>query len=117
MLVTLLPVIIIAMVLLTTISAVSSSNIVNEQTSEKMAATLDAEAGTIEDYLGVVQSMAMTISRTVGTTYTKMELSQYEDMLSAASMFFYRYHRLPKVSNVYRYLHRIWHRVTLPLIL
>lgn len=65
MLMTLLPVIIIAMAVLTTISAVSSAGIMNEQISETMEATLEAEAGTIEDYLNVVQSMAMTISRTV----------------------------------------------------
>lgn len=83
MLVTLLPVIVIAMVVLTVISALSSSDIVNEQIGETMEATLDAEAGTIDDYLNVVQSMAMTISRTVGTTYKEMELSQYESMLAA----------------------------------
>lgn len=83
MLVTLLPVIVIAMVVLTVISATSSADIVSEQIGETMEATLDAEAGTIEDYLRVVQSMAMTISRTVGTTYKEMELSQYENTLAA----------------------------------
>lgn len=86
MLVTLLPVIIIAMLVLTVISALSSSNIVNEQIGERMEATLAAEAGTIEDYLNVVQSTAMTISRVVGTTYKEMELSQYESMLAEIIM-------------------------------
>lgn len=86
MLVTLLPVIIIAMLVLTVISALSSSNIVNEQIGERMEATLAAEAGTIENYLNVVQSTAMTISRTVGTTYKEMELSQYESMLAEIIM-------------------------------
>lgn len=83
MLITLLPVIAVGMVVLTMISAISSANIVNEQISERMEATLDAETGTIEDYLRVVQATAMTISRTVGTTYQEMSLSQYEDMLGA----------------------------------
>lgn len=82
MLLSLLPVIIIAMLALTIISAASSTDIVNEQISETMEATLDAEAGTIEDYLNVVMSTATTISRTVGTTYKEMQLSQYESMLA-----------------------------------
>lgn len=82
MLVALVPVIVIAMVAMTTISAVSSTNIVTNQISKTMKATLEAESGTIEDYLRVVQSMAMTLSRTVGTTYKKMKLSDYETTLA-----------------------------------
>lgn len=81
MLVTLIPVIVAAMVALTTISAVSSSNIVKEQISETMEATLEAETETISEYLNMVRSMAMVISRTVGTTYKDMQLLQYENML------------------------------------
>lgn len=83
MLVTLLPVIVIAMVALTVISSLSCASIVNEQISDTMEATLEAETSNIEDYLKVVKSMAMTISRTVETTYKEMDLSQYEDMLGA----------------------------------
>lgn len=83
MLATLLPAIAIAMVVLTLISALSCSAIVNEQINQNMESTLEAEAGNIDDYSNVVESMAQTISRTVGTTYKVMELSQYEDMLSA----------------------------------
>lgn len=83
MLTTLLPVIFAAMVVLTWISAVSSSNIVNDQIGETMDATLDSEAAVIDDYLNVVQATALTISRTVGTTYKDMSLAQYEQMLAA----------------------------------
>lgn len=83
MLVTLLPVIISAMVILTVIAALSCVEIVNNQISETMEATLEAESGSIEDYLKVIQSMSMTISRTVGTTYKEMQLSEYESMLAA----------------------------------
>lgn len=86
MLVTILPIIAAAMIVLTTISAMSSADIVENLTSEKMEATLEAQAGTIEDYLRVVQSTAMSISRMVGTTYTEMELSQYENTLGAIIM-------------------------------
>lgn len=83
MLATLLPVIIIAMVILTMISAISSAEIVNEQIGERMEARLDAEAGNIENYLGVVEAMAMTISRMVETTYKDTTLSEYEEILAA----------------------------------
>lgn len=86
MLATFLPVIIVAMGLLTVISAYSCMNIVNSQISDTMEATLDAQSGSIDEYLNEVQSMAMTLSRTVGTTYQTMELSQYEDMLASVIM-------------------------------
>lgn len=82
MMATILPPIIIAMAILTTVSLLACSDIVNEQISETMDASLDAETETISKYLEVVQSEATTISRTVGTTYKYMELSQYEAMLA-----------------------------------
>lgn len=82
MMVTLLPPIIVAMTVLAVVSLLACSKIVNAQIRETMDASLKAEAETIEEYLKVVQSTAMTISRTVGTTYQDMELSQYEAMLS-----------------------------------
>lgn len=82
MLVTLLPVIAIAMITLTLISALSSVTSVNEQINQNMQATLEAEEGSIDDYLNVVETMATTISRTVGTTYKVLELPQYEEMLA-----------------------------------
>lgn len=82
MMVTLLPPIIVAMTVLAVVSLLACSKIVNAQIRETMDASLKAEAETIEEYLKVVKSTAMTISRTVGTTYQDMELSQYEAMLS-----------------------------------
>lgn len=82
MMATILPPIIIAMGVLAIVSLVACSDIVNKQISETMDASLNAEAETINEYLDIVKSMAMTVSRTVGTTYKSMELSQYEDMLA-----------------------------------
>lgn len=82
MMATILPPIIAAMGVLAVVSLLACSNIVNEQISETMDASLNAESETINEYLELVRSMAMTVSRTVGTTYKSMELSQYEDTLA-----------------------------------
>ena len=78
----LLPVIVIALVTLTLISVFSCKDIVNQQIKENMNTTLDAESGSINEYLNIVRSTATTISRTVGSTYKSEELGTYEDMLA-----------------------------------
>lgn len=82
MMATLLPPIVLSMTILAVVSLLACSKIVNEQIGETMDATLDAEVQAISESLEVVRSTAMTISRTVGTTYQTMELSQYETMLA-----------------------------------
>lgn len=80
---TLLPPIIVAMTTLAIVSLLACSKIVNEQISETMDASLSAEAETIEESLKVVESTAMTISRTVGASYRYTTLAQYEAMLAS----------------------------------
>ncbi|MDD3368328.1 MAG: methyl-accepting chemotaxis protein [Lachnospiraceae bacterium] len=81
MLVGTLPVIIVAMLVLTLISSNSSSNIIDEQISNHMGSELEANMNSIEESLNIVKSTAMNISREVGTTYKNTELETYEEML------------------------------------
>lgn len=83
MLVTFLSPIILAMGALAIISLLACSKIVNNQIGETMDARLEAESEAIEKYLQIVESTAMTISRTVSSSYQYTELSQYEEMFAA----------------------------------
>lgn len=82
MLVFILPVIIIALVVLTGISAYSTSSIVNNQLNETMTATLASESESINEQLNLVKTTASNISRTVASSYEKLTLSDYEKMLA-----------------------------------
>lgn len=82
MLVLILPVIILALVTLTAISAFSCTSMLSEQIQENMAVSLTAESRAVTEYLDVVESTATTLSRTVGNTYKALTLDEYEDMLA-----------------------------------
>lgn len=81
LLATILPVIILAMLILTVISENFSKNIIEKKIKEHMKSELAAQKNDIEEYLNIVASTATSISRAVGTTYQKLDLSEYEKML------------------------------------
>ncbi len=82
MLALILPVIILALVTLTVISALSCTSMLSEQIQENMTASLTSESRAVTEYLDVVESTATTLSRTVGNTYKTLTLNEYEDMLA-----------------------------------
>lgn len=77
-----LPVVIVAMVVLTVISANSSRSIIDDQISSRMDAELTAQAGKIGEQLNSVSAMAVAISKTVETTYKTTDLATYEKSLA-----------------------------------
>jgi methyl-accepting chemotaxis protein len=81
MLTFILPVIILAMAVLTIISATTSESIINEQIKKRMATELTTQMGIIGNYLNEVSVTATTLSKTIGTTYLTTELTTYEKML------------------------------------
>lgn len=81
LLVFILPVIILAMALLTLISTSSSEEIIKSEIKEQMSAQLHAEMNSIQEYLNIVSSTATTISKVVGSTYKDTTLPVYEQML------------------------------------
>ncbi len=81
MLAFILPVILIAMGLMTFISANKSMQIIDDQISDRMKAELDSKIGEIENYLNVVMSSAANLSITVGSTYKETDLKNYETAL------------------------------------
>lgn len=82
MLAFILPAIVLAMVVLTVISANSSRNIINRQIQSYMSSELRAQIGDIQEYLDIVSNTATTLSRSVGSTYLTTDLKTYEQMLS-----------------------------------
>ncbi|MCI7521867.1 MAG: methyl-accepting chemotaxis protein [Roseburia hominis] len=77
-----LPVLILAMGTLTFISYSRSRQIILEQTTENMNATLETQKEAIAAYLDGVSTMATSISRSVAATYKTTDMSVYEDMLA-----------------------------------
>lgn len=81
MLTNILPVIIIALLLLTTISAISCKNMSTKQVGETMNATLGKETSKIGSHLNEISSTATTISNTIATSYHSLSQREYESML------------------------------------
>ncbi len=81
MLVTILPVLILAQLILTIISATSSQSLVESKTQEAMNAELRANNEKIEGYLRDVETLANNIAISVGNSYSYTTWDSYEKML------------------------------------
>ncbi|QFJ54844.1 methyl-accepting chemotaxis protein [Pseudobutyrivibrio xylanivorans] len=81
MLVMILPVLILAQLVLTTISAISSHNLVNEKTQDAMSAELRANINQVEGNLRDVQILANAIAISVANSYTYTQWDAYQKML------------------------------------
>ncbi|SCP97274.1 methyl-accepting chemotaxis protein [Anaerobium acetethylicum] len=84
MLVMLLPVIMLFMFLLVTVSYMSSRKIIREEISGKMNAEMTIEARGITSKLGEVSGMAGQIAKAVESTYQSVSLKQYEEYAGKA---------------------------------
>ena len=82
MLALILPVIIIAMAILTAVSAGTSKNLMESQISEHMTSELDAEKGHIDAYIKRITATAHTAASVVETTYSINSLPIYQRMLA-----------------------------------
>ncbi len=82
MMLTILPLVIVALVLLTVISIIFSRRTITNQIKDRMAAELSAEEGNMAEYLDSVSNMATVISRVVGTSYKTTDWTTYESMLT-----------------------------------
>lgn len=84
--ISILPVILLAMVILTVLSAISSEKIIKEQINNVMDSELSAQLQNIQNYLNSVSSMANTLSKSVGSTYESSDISDYEKLLGSMAM-------------------------------
>ena len=81
MLVLILPVLILAQVLLTFISATSSEKLLDEKTQQSMEAELRANSSEVSGYLQDVETLAESIAVSVANSYTYTSWDDYEKML------------------------------------
>ena len=86
MLVFILPVVILAMFLLTLVSVASSRKIIYNQIAKEMKSELTAQNQTILNKLENVSETARSLSFMVGTTYQDLDLPKYEEMLSKVTL-------------------------------
>lgn len=82
MLVRIVPVILIAMGILTGVSMQSSKSIITEQIASSMEAELRAQDGAMGEYLDSVSDMATMFANIVETDYTTTDIKTYEKMLA-----------------------------------
>ncbi len=80
MLTLILPVILIAMLILTVISATSGSSIIEEQIAGKMESELNAQKNSIDKCLNSVSDMANSLAQVVSSTYKTTDIKSYEAM-------------------------------------
>ncbi|MBP3261019.1 PDC sensor domain-containing protein, partial [Pseudobutyrivibrio sp.] len=81
MLVMILPVLVLAQIVLTIISATSSESLVDKKTQESMQAELRANSSEVTGYLQDVETLANSIAISVASSYTYTEWAAYEKML------------------------------------
>lgn len=116
MLASILPVVLLAMVILTVVSMRSSRSIINEQINTTMRAELEAKNGQMGEYLNSVSDMATMIAGMVEMNYTTTELAEYEkvlgniimenDVVSGSGLWFAEYAYNPEEKYVGPYVYK-----------
>ncbi len=82
MLSSILPVVIVALLLLTIVAATTCYSLVKEQISQTMDKTLEATSRQVNGELDQIRSTASTLARSVQSTYRSVDMSTYESMLA-----------------------------------
>ncbi len=78
-----LPVVAIALIVMTFISMTSSREVILFQTEKTAEAKLEANVNEVNAALGVVRSTAVNISNVIGTSYKTVKMDEYKKMLIA----------------------------------
>ena len=81
MLFSIIPVMVIAMLLLTFVSATTLKTTLTDQTVETVRAQLQANSNRVDGTLEKVRNTAMNIAYSVGSTYKTTSMREYKDML------------------------------------
>ncbi|MEY8352345.1 cache domain-containing protein [Lachnospiraceae bacterium 54-53] len=77
MLLGILPVVVLALAVLTRLSESSSRNLIEEQSNSTMQSELKANVNSINNYLNVVETTAMNLAHMVGASYQTTEIDTY----------------------------------------
>ena len=86
LLITMIPIIVLGMALLTYVSVNQSRKLINEQITNARTAELEAQNGKMLEYLSSVSNMADTIAALVEKSYKDIPMSEYEEILGNVIM-------------------------------
>lgn len=86
LLITMIPIIVLGMALLTYVSVNQSRKLINEQITNARTAELEAQNGKMLEYLLSVSNMADTIAALVEKSYKDTPMSEYEEILGNVIM-------------------------------
>lgn len=84
MMLKLLPTVIIALVILTSVSAVNSKKTINTEVQKTMNAELSANSAKINADLDIVRTQCVSLAREVGMYYTQTSMDMFRDSFSEA---------------------------------
>ncbi|WP_026665720.1 methyl-accepting chemotaxis protein [Butyrivibrio sp. FC2001] len=82
MLVGIIPIVAIAMILMTYVSVTQSSALIQEQTEERNNAIVNGNIATVKGYLDEIKATAIGLAETVGGTYQTATMENYKDVFS-----------------------------------
>ncbi|MCR5343970.1 MAG: methyl-accepting chemotaxis protein [Butyrivibrio sp.] len=82
MLVGIIPIVAIAMILMTYVSVTQSSALIQEQTEERNTAIVNGNIATVKGYLDEIKATAIGLAETVGGTYQTATMENYKDVFS-----------------------------------
>lgn len=86
LLITMIPIIVLGMAILTYVSVNQSRKLINEQITNARTAELEAQNGKMLEYLSSVSNMADTIAALVEKSYKDTPMSEYEEILGNVIM-------------------------------
>ena len=82
MLIGIIPIVALAMILMTYISVNTSRNLVQAQTTERNEAITESNVNKVDSYLMEIRSTAIGLAQTVGGTYRSATMENYADVFS-----------------------------------
>lgn len=86
LLITMIPIIVLGMAILTYVSVNQSRKLINEQITNARTAELEAQNGKMLEYLSSVSNMADTIAALVEKSYKDIPMPEYEEILGNVIM-------------------------------
>ena len=106
MLVGIIPIVAIAMIVMTYVSVTNSRSLIQQQTTERNEAITASNVNLVNGYLSQVEAIAIGLAQTVGGTYQSASMEEYKDiftnvqmandMVSGAGIWFEPYAYLPE---------------------
>ncbi|SEL49389.1 methyl-accepting chemotaxis protein [Butyrivibrio sp. ob235] len=86
MLIGIIPIVAIAMILMTYISVSTSRSLIQEQTTERNEAITEGNINKVDSYLDAIRTTAVGLAETVGATYRSATMEDFKDAFTNVQM-------------------------------